>query len=49
MIEFLGLVLFNGSAFSWMDVGSDPLLGPVLLGVSGDKLFASSVVLGLSL
>jgi len=46
MIEFLELALFKVSRFSWMEPGSDSLL--VLLGVSGDKLFMSSVVLGLS-
>lgn len=49
MIEFLEPVLFKSSRVSWANPGSDSLLGPVLLGVPGDKLYVSSVILELSL
>jgi len=45
MIEFLELALFE---VSWMESESDVLLSLALLGVAGDKLFGSSVILGLS-
>lgn len=46
MIELLELALFNVSG---LDPESDSLLGLALRGVSGNKLLASSVILGLSL